>query len=99
MFDSFLKDSFVTQRLVLSSGKKTWTDNLTDQLGMLQPLSDRQRADLGLTAKSMRLFAKRVDIKEQDRVVMGGKTYTIETVDDFNFGSFPHLEITLSEMQ
>lgn len=99
MFDKMLKDTFTVQRLVLASGKKTWTNHLVDQSGMLQPLGDRQRADLGLNSKAMRLFAKQIDVQEKDRVIVGSTTYTVDTVDNFNFGSFPHLELTITEMQ
>lgn len=102
MFKKMLKDTFSTQRLVLSGGKKTWTEHLASQQGMLQPLGERSAQSLGnegVSSKSYRLFCEIVDIKEEDRILIGSVTYSVDTVKEYNMGNTPHMFVILQEVQ
>lgn len=95
MYNKLLKDVFTVRRLVTASGKDTWTNVLTAQAGMLQPLGEKNTDGQGQDSQGFRLFTNRIDVQAKDQVVMGGLTYEVQTVRDYNFGTFPHYELTI----
>ena len=97
MFDSLLKSQFDTQRLTPISGtsKKQYEDNLTSQVGMLQPFGDEESLEDKKFGQRFKLFSQRIDLKLSDKVIISSEEYTVMSVKDFNYGAFPHMEAIL----
>jgi hypothetical protein len=85
------------KRLVTSGSKDTWSNHLTGQLGMLQPLSDRTISQFGIEGTGFELFCEQIDIKNKDQVVIGADTYLVYLVRDYNFGNTKHMEVILTK--
>jgi hypothetical protein len=101
MFSRLLTKSFDSERLteVEGTNKTEYTSNLSSQDCYFQPITDLE--NLGGNEKVGQvflLFCDRVDIKVSDKITINEVDYIVKTINDLNFGHFPHLEAKIVQL-
>jgi hypothetical protein len=95
MFSTLPKKAFSTKRLqsVAGTNHTESVEFLTDQRCFLQPLKDSELLGQGSFMQASKMFCERIDIKESDDVIIEGVEYSVQSINDFDYGSFPHKEV------
>lgn len=92
-----LSMKFDTKRLtaVGETNKTEYTTNLESKSGFIQPLGDLGSSgnqNEGKVSQEYKLFSERIDIDVSDKIVYNGDEYVVNSVKDYDYGGFPHLE-------
>lgn len=64
--------------------------------GLVQPISARELADsrsAGSEVYDHRIYLSRIDLIGSDAIEFDGDRYEVVGIDDYRFGSSPHLEV------
>ncbi len=101
MFNTLLKTEFSTKRLtnVANSNKSDLQVHLSSQMGMLQPLGDQEMFGNEKVGQLSKLFCERIDVVPNDRLYIGSDEYTVKSIKDYNYGTFPHFQIIIAKLK
>ncbi len=99
-FESLLKTEFTTKRLtdIADTSKSDYQEYLTAQAGMLQPYGDLEEIGSQKIGKIFKLFCQQIDLKESDRILLEEVEYTVQSIKNFDYGAFPHMEVLLAKL-
>ena len=100
MYKEHLEVSFSTQRLTVdpdNSSHYIFTDNLSGCVCAIQPVFDEAMVGAGNLAQAFKFYTQETDIIVSDKIAAKGKFFTVKSVQNFDYGSEPHLEAIVSE--
>ena len=100
MFNDLLTVTFSTKRLAKDEANHYVFGTeyvLEDKFCALQPASDEQIVGVGSLVQMFKFYTKETNIKVSDKIFAKGKEFTVKSVQNFDYGSEPHLAAIVSE--